>query len=138
MKFLKIIFIIFIFSFSHQKSFSEINIDATYVIIQDHLSGEILFEKNADAKIYPASMTKIMTSIVAFDLLKKGETSLDELVTISDFIGNLFNITFVLLSVSAGHAFTARSRMSLLPERLSSIGRDVAQCMLHLLEFVTK
>jgi len=84
MKFLKIIFIIFIFSFSHQKSFSEINIDATYVIIQDHLSGEILFEKNADAKIYPASMTKIMTSIVAFDLLKKGETSLDELVTISE------------------------------------------------------
>ena len=67
-----------------QKSYSEIEIDATYVILQDHLSGEILYEKESDGKIYPASMTKIMTAIVVFDLLKKGETSLDELITISE------------------------------------------------------
>ena len=84
MKFLKIFFVIFIFSFFNQKSFSEIEIDANYVILQDHLSGEILYEKNADGKIYPASMTKIMTVIVVFDLLKKGETSLDEMITISE------------------------------------------------------
>ena len=84
MKFLKIFFIIFIFSFFNQKSFSEIEIDANYVILQDHLSGEILYEKNADGKIYPASMTKIMTVMVVFDLLKKGETSLDEMITISE------------------------------------------------------
>ena len=84
MKFLKIFFIIFIFSFINQKSFSQIEIDADHVILQDHLSGEILYEKNADAKIYPASMTKIMTVIVVFDLLKKGETSLDEMITISE------------------------------------------------------
>ena len=40
--------------------------------------------KEADEKIYPASMTKIMTAIIAFDLLKKGETSLDEMITISE------------------------------------------------------
>ena len=34
-------------------------------------SGEILFEKDADREIYPASMTKIMTSIIAFELIKK-------------------------------------------------------------------
>ena len=84
MKFLKIFFIIFIFSFINQKSFSQIEIDADHVILQDHLSGEILYEKNADAKIYPASMTKIMTAIVVFDLLKRGETSLDEMITISE------------------------------------------------------
>ena len=84
MRFLKIFFIIFIFSFFNQKSFSEIEIDANYVILQDHLSGEILYEKNADGKIYPASMTKIMTVIVAFDLLKNGETSLDEMISISE------------------------------------------------------
>jgi len=84
MKLLKIFFIIFIFSFFNQKSFSEIEIEANYVILQDHLSGEILYEKNADGKIYPASMTKIMTVIVVFDLLKKGETSLDEMITISE------------------------------------------------------
>ncbi|SVE00499.1 uncharacterized protein METZ01_LOCUS453353, partial [marine metagenome] len=84
MKFLKIFFIILIFSSFNQKSFSEIEIEANYVILQDHLSGEILYEKNADGKIYPASMTKIMTVIVVFDLLKKGETSLNEMITISE------------------------------------------------------
>ena len=84
MKFLKIILITFFFSLIYQNSYSQIDVDARYVILQDHMSGEILFEKEADNKIYPASMTKIMTSLVAFDLLKKGETTLDEKITISE------------------------------------------------------
>ena len=63
---------------------AEFDIKAKTVILQDYLSGKILFEKEPDMSIYPASMTKIMTTIVAFDLLKKGETSLDELITISE------------------------------------------------------
>ena len=46
-------------------------IDARTIILQDYHSEEILFELDADAQIYPASMTKIMTSIIAFDLFKK-------------------------------------------------------------------
>ena len=84
MKLFKIILFIFIFSLVQQKIYSQIEIDVRYVILQDHHSGKILYEKNADTKIYPASLTKIMTSIVAFDLLKKGETSLDEMITISE------------------------------------------------------
>ena len=84
MKFYKIFFIILIFLLFQQKSYSQIEVDANYVILQDHLSGKILYEKEADGNIYPASMTKIMTAIVAFDLLKKGETSLDEMITISE------------------------------------------------------
>ena len=84
MKILKIIFLILIFSLFHQKSYANIEVEAPYIILQDHHSGEILYEKDADAKIYPASMTKIMTAIVTFDLLKKGETSLDEMITISE------------------------------------------------------
>ena len=84
MKLFKIFFIILIFLLFQQKSYSQIEVDANYVILQDHLSGKILYEKNADDKIYPASMTKIMTSIVVFDLLKKGETSLDEMITVSE------------------------------------------------------
>ena len=84
MKLYKIFFVILIFLLSHQKSYSELEIDARYVILQDHLSGKILYEKVADHKIYPASMTKIMTAIVAFDLLSKGETSLDEMITVSE------------------------------------------------------
>ena len=84
MKYFKIFLVFFIFLLLHQKAYSEIEVDANYIILQDHLSGEILYEKDADAQIYPASMTKIMTTIVTFDLLKKGETSLDEMITVSE------------------------------------------------------
>ena len=84
MKLLRFFLIISSFLIFYEKANSQVDIDARYVIVQDHLSGKILFEKEADGKIYPASMTKIMTAIVVFDLLKKGETSLDELITISE------------------------------------------------------
>ena len=84
MKYFKIFTVFLIFLLLHQKVNSEIEVEADYVILQDHFSGEILYEKNADGQIYPASMTKIMTTIVTFDLLKKGETSLDEMITISE------------------------------------------------------
>ncbi len=66
------------------KSFSIVSVNAKTAILQDYLSGDILFEKDADLSIYPASMTKIMTSIIAFDLLKKGELTLDEKFIVSE------------------------------------------------------
>ena len=63
---------------------AEFDIKASTVILQDHLSGEILFEKDADRSIYPASMTKIMTSIIAFELLEKGDLNLDDEFLISE------------------------------------------------------
>jgi len=81
---------------------SDISVDANYVILQDYLSGKILYEKDADTKIYPASMTKIMTTIVAFDLIIKGETSLDELITIPESAWRLsqsgYSSMFVMLN----------------------------------------
>ena len=82
--FLKVLLITLVCIFTSARANSQFEIEARYVILQDHLSGKILYEKDADSKIYPASMTKIMTTVVAFDLLKKGETSLDEMITISE------------------------------------------------------
>ena len=48
------------------------NIDAKTAILVDYHTNEILYELEPDMSIYPASMTKIMTSIIAFDLLKNG------------------------------------------------------------------
>ena len=84
MKLFRIFIFISLLSLFSQKTFPEINVEVEHLIVQDYHSGKILFEKNADDKIYPASMTKIMTTIVTFDLLKKGETSLDEMITISE------------------------------------------------------
>ncbi|MBD1167119.1 D-alanyl-D-alanine carboxypeptidase [Pelagibacterales bacterium SAG-MED09] len=65
-------------------SYSNIDIKARTAILQDFLSGEILYEKEPDRSIYPASMTKIMTSIIAFDLIKSGDLSLDEKFIVSE------------------------------------------------------
>mgnify|MGYP006220809141 FL=1 len=63
---------------------ANIDIKARTAILQDFLSGEILYEKEPDRSIYPASMTKIMTSIIAFDLIKSGDLSLDDKFIISE------------------------------------------------------
>ena len=63
---------------------AEFNIKAKTVILQDYLSGKILYEKEADLKIFPASMTKIMTAIITFDLLKKGDLSLNDRFFVSE------------------------------------------------------
>ena len=66
--------------------FASANFDlkARTAILQDYYSGEILYEKEADTSINPASMTKIMTSIIAFDLIKSGDLRLDEKFIISE------------------------------------------------------
>ena len=76
--------IILIFIFFATKSFANFDVKAKTAIIQDYHSGEILFEKEADLSIYPASMTKIMTSIIAFDLIKSGDLNMDEKFIISE------------------------------------------------------
>jgi len=63
---------------------AKFSINARTVILQDYLSGKILYEKDADRKIFPASMTKIMTSIIAFDLLNNNEISLDDKFIVSE------------------------------------------------------
>ena len=63
---------------------ANLNVKARTAILQDFHSGEILYEKEADISIYPASMTKIMTSIIAFDLIKSGDLTLDEKFIISE------------------------------------------------------
>ena len=65
-------------------SFANLEIKARTAILQDYLSGEILYEKDPDRSIYPASMTKIMTSIIAFDLIKSGDLSLEDKFVVSE------------------------------------------------------
>ena len=82
-KFFIYFFLIFA-SVNFSKVEANFNIKARTVILQDFLSGKILYEKDADRKIFPASMTKIMTSIIAFDLLKKDEISLEDKFFVSE------------------------------------------------------
>ena len=98
---------IFIISFITQIFFivggnANIEIKARTAILQDYLSGEILYEKEPDRSIYPASMTKIMTSIIAFDLIKSGDLNLDEKFIISEKAWRLSTAGYSSMFVMVG------------------------------------
>ena len=64
--------------------FSNPKVDVKTAILLDYDSNEIIYEMEPDMSIYPASMTKIMTSIIVFDLLKQKKLSLDDKFLISE------------------------------------------------------
>ena len=100
MKRVVIFFIIFFKIFIANAS--EFDVKAKTAILQDYLSGEILYEKEPDMSIYPASMTKIMTSIIAFDLIKKGQLSLDEKFIVSENAWRLANAGYSSMFIMVG------------------------------------
>ena len=100
---LKNLFVLLLCSFFlNNISFSNIEIKARTAILQDFLSGEILYEKEPDRSIYPASMTKIMTSIIAFDLIKSGDLILDEKFIISEKAWRLSTAGYSSMFVMVG------------------------------------
>ena len=96
------IFLLLSSFFLNNISFSNIEIKARTAILQDFLSGEILYEKEPDRSIYPASMTKIMTSIIAFDLIKSGDLILDEKFIISEKAWRLSTAGYSSMFVMVG------------------------------------
>ena len=63
---------------------AEIMSTSEYVMIMDFDNGDVLFEKNADAPMKPASMAKIMTVYLLFDRLKNGGLSMDDTFLVSE------------------------------------------------------
>lgn len=58
-------------------------IEASSFVLQDYQTGKVLAENNADAKLAPASLTKIMTVYVVFKEIANGHLKPDDLATIS-------------------------------------------------------
>ena len=98
----KLFFIFFIYFISVQFTHANIEVKARTAILQDFSSGEILYEKEPDRSIYPASMTKIMTSIIAFDLIKSGDLTLDEKFLISEKAWRLSTAGYSSMFVMVG------------------------------------
>jgi D-alanyl-D-alanine carboxypeptidase (penicillin-binding protein 5/6) len=78
------------------------DISARTAILQDYLSGEILYEKNADKSIYPASMTKIMTAIVAFELIRSGDLDMNQKFIISENAWRLSSAGYSSMFIMVG------------------------------------
>ena len=78
------IFILFLFFLLSSTSLAAPKMDVKTAILVDYNSDKILYELEPDMSIYPASMTKIMTTIVAFDLLKQGKIKIEDEVIVSE------------------------------------------------------
>ena len=63
---------------------AESMVNARTAIVVDYHSDKVLYEYEPDIQIYPASMTKIMTTIIAFDLIEKNKLSLDDKFIVSE------------------------------------------------------
>ena len=96
------IFTLFLFFIFLSHSWATPKLDVNTAILMDYNSGKILYELEPDLSIYPASMTKIMTSIIAFDLLQKGKIKLDDEVVVSENAWRMstagFSSMFIMLN----------------------------------------
>lgn len=64
---------------------AEVEIEAESAILVDAETGQVLFSKNADLKLPPASMTKMMTEYLVLEAIETGEISWDTTTQISDY-----------------------------------------------------
>lgn len=65
------------------------DIPAKSGVLMDATTGKILYQKNADEQMPPASITKIMTMLLVMESLENGTLKLDDMVTTSDFASSM-------------------------------------------------
>lgn len=75
--------LVFVLGITAMAGAQEFKIDAQSAILIDAETGQVLFEQNADEELPPASLTKIMTLLIAMEEIENGDLSLDDEVTIS-------------------------------------------------------
>lgn len=96
---------------------------AEAVILIDANTGNVLFEKNSEKVMYPASTTKIMTALVALDAVKNGEISLDQPLTLSQAAYDSLDIDGSSIALKVGESMTLEG---LLQGLLIASGNDAA------------
>lgn len=65
------------------------NINAESVILMEQSTGKVLYEKNADEKLPPASITKIMTMILICEAIDSGSLKMSDVVTTSEHASSM-------------------------------------------------
>ncbi len=68
---------------------NELNIQSHAVVLMESSTGEIVYEKNATERVSPASITKIMTLLLTFETIAKGDAALDDRVIVSEYASSM-------------------------------------------------
>lgn len=66
-----------------------VDISAPSALLMEASTGQVIYEKDADSKRPPASVTKVMTLLLIFDALKNGKIHLDDEVTTSEYAASM-------------------------------------------------
>jgi D-alanyl-D-alanine carboxypeptidase (penicillin-binding protein 5/6) len=77
------VLLLFISSFTYSSA-NEFDLNAKSAILIDAGTGKILYEKNSNEKLPPASVTKVMTMLLAMEAMDKKQITLEDKVTISE------------------------------------------------------
>ncbi|HPE15420.1 MAG TPA: D-alanyl-D-alanine carboxypeptidase family protein [Oscillospiraceae bacterium] len=80
----------------------EMSVNAKSALLVCYNRDLVLYEQNADERAYPASLTKIMTALLTFEAIDRGELSLDEMVSGSGNIWNGLSIYGSTQNIKAG------------------------------------
>lgn len=75
---------VLIFNLFSFKVDGDMNLDARSVILIEQKTGKVLYEKNADEKLPPASVTKIMTILLVMEAIDNGSINLTDRVSVSE------------------------------------------------------
>lgn len=66
-----------------------LQIESTSAVLMEGSTGQIIYEKNKDERLHPASITKIMTMLLIFEALDEGKIKLTDEVTVSEHAASL-------------------------------------------------
>lgn len=72
-----------------EKAGSKDSVSAPSAILMETSTGQVIFEKDADKKRPPASVTKVMTLLLIFDALNEGKIKLEDEVTTSEYAASM-------------------------------------------------
>ena len=104
----------------------EPSLNAEAAILIDAKTGNTLFAKSADKRMYPASTTKIMTAIVALEAVKNGEISLEQPLTLSEEAFKTLPLDGSGIALKVGETMKLEN---LLQGLLIASGNDAAVCI---------
>lgn len=74
---------------AEQPPTDEIAVSAPSAVLMESSTGQIIYEKESNTSLHPASITKIMTMILIFDALDEGKISLEDTVTVSEYAASM-------------------------------------------------